>query len=155
MESTPSARRDLIALSNGRNADRFLLDNGCDMRVRVFRSIPPSFQSQACAVSRRPAHFTCDLNSSVMKFPRIFEWKIFKATRDGTKAHVSLGGTQTITCPSCGSRRIHQSRRKGLLEKCILAAIFARPFRCERCDERFFALSLKKVPNGSRIKEVL
>jgi hypothetical protein len=68
-ESMSSARSDLIALANGRNADRFLLDNGCDMRVRIFRSIPPSFQSQACAVSRRPAHFTCEFKFQCNEIP--------------------------------------------------------------------------------------
>jgi hypothetical protein len=43
-----------------------------------------------------------------------------------------------ICCPNCDSARIHQSRRKGIVEKVILALLFVRPFRCERCDERFF-----------------
>jgi hypothetical protein len=53
----------------------------------------------------------------------------------------------TIKCPSCGSHRIHQSRRKGVWEKCALAMIVVRPFRCERCDQRFFAWSPSAVPN--------
>jgi len=36
-------------------------------------------------------------------------------------------------CSLCHSVRIHQSRRVGFLEKTILAVIFVRPFRCERC----------------------
>ena len=43
-----------------------------------------------------------------------------------------------ICCPNCESARIHLSRRKGFLEKGILAMIFIRPFRCEECDDRFF-----------------
>ena len=46
-----------------------------------------------------------------------------------------------ICCPNCESARIHQSKRKGIVEKVILALLFVRPFRCERCDERFFRLS--------------
>jgi DNA-directed RNA polymerase subunit RPC12/RpoP len=47
-----------------------------------------------------------------------------------------------MQCPECGSKRIHLSRRKGLLEKGILASFFLRPFRCQRCDFRFFRLSI-------------
>ncbi len=53
-------------------------------------------------------------------------------------------------CPLCHSERIHQSRRKGILEKIMLAVLFVRPFRCERCDCRFFRWSLSENPNASR-----
>jgi hypothetical protein len=53
-------------------------------------------------------------------------------------------------CPRCQSERIHQSRRKGILERVLLAAIFVRPFRCERCDDRFFRWSFSDNPNASR-----
>jgi predicted Zn-ribbon and HTH transcriptional regulator len=55
-----------------------------------------------------------------------------------------------ISCPNCESARIHQSRRKGIVEKVILAMLFVRPFRCERCDQRFFRRSIATEPNGSR-----
>lgn len=54
-----------------------------------------------------------------------------------------------MNCPSCQSQRIHQSRRRGILEKGILGAIFVRPFRCEKCDVRFFRWSLAANPNVS------
>ena len=59
----------------------------------------------------------------------------------------ALGEIQMIRCPSCDCRRTHRSRSKGLLEKWLLAMICVRPFRCEQCDERFFAWSLRKIPN--------
>jgi hypothetical protein len=62
--------------------------------------------------------------------------------------HFSVLETQKIRCPSCDSHRIHQSRRKGLLEKWLLAMIFVRPFRCERCDLRFFTWSVKRIPDA-------
>jgi DNA-directed RNA polymerase subunit RPC12/RpoP len=55
-----------------------------------------------------------------------------------------------MQCPECGSKRVHLSRRKGLLEKGILASIFFRPFRCEKCDVRFFRLSFASHANHSR-----
>ncbi len=55
-----------------------------------------------------------------------------------------------IGCPTCQSGRIHQSRRKGILERGILAVIFVRPFRCERCDSRFYRWSMSANPNSSR-----
>ena len=54
-----------------------------------------------------------------------------------------------ISCPSCRGERIHQSRRNGFLEKVILAMIFVRPFRCEKCDDRFFRGSFSTNPNAS------
>jgi len=52
-----------------------------------------------------------------------------------------------IFCPHCESARIHQSRRKGIVEKIILATLFIRPFRCEYCDSRFFRWSYSTNPN--------
>ena len=46
-----------------------------------------------------------------------------------------------MNCPSCQSQRIHHSRRRGLLEKVIFAIALVRPFRCEKCDLRFFRWS--------------
>jgi len=55
-----------------------------------------------------------------------------------------------LSCPLCHSKRIHRSKRKGILEQGILAVLFVRPFRCERCDYRFFRWSLAANPNASR-----
>jgi transposase-like protein len=55
-----------------------------------------------------------------------------------------------IGCPLCRSGRIHQSRRKGIIERGILAVIFVRPFRCERCDSRFYRWSFSANHNSSR-----
>lgn len=47
-----------------------------------------------------------------------------------------------MSCPLCHSKRIHRSKRRGIMERGILAMIFVRPFRCERCDFRFFRWSV-------------
>ena len=52
-----------------------------------------------------------------------------------------------MSCPLCRSKRIHRSKRKGIIEQVILAMIFIKPFRCERCDYRFFRWSLSANPN--------
>jgi len=54
-----------------------------------------------------------------------------------------------ICCPNCDSARIHLSRRRGFLEKGILAMIFVRPFRCEKCDDRFFHWSFNANPTAA------
>jgi len=55
-----------------------------------------------------------------------------------------------ISCPQCESGRIHQSRRKGFFERGILTMLLIRPFRCEKCDCRFFRWSITSNPNASR-----
>jgi len=55
-----------------------------------------------------------------------------------------------LNCPLCHSKRIHRSKRKGIIERGILAMIFVRPFRCERCDLRFFRWSPASNHNASR-----
>jgi hypothetical protein len=54
------------------------------------------------------------------------------------------------SCPECESSKIHQSRRRGIVERALFAAIFVRPFRCERCDARFYRWSLSANPQPSR-----
>jgi C4-type Zn-finger protein len=55
-----------------------------------------------------------------------------------------------LSCPLCHSKRIHRSKRKGLIERVILAMVFIRPFRCERCDYRFFRRSFSSNPDPAR-----
>ena len=45
---------------------------------------------------------------------------------------------QLPICPSCGSRKVHRSRRKGPHEWVLHSLLFQSPYRCEACDERFF-----------------
>ena len=46
-----------------------------------------------------------------------------------------------LNCPLCQSRRIHRSKRKGVLERTVLAMLLVRPCRCDSCDHRFFRSS--------------
>lgn len=54
-----------------------------------------------------------------------------------------------LNCPLCHSKRIHRSKRKGIVEQGILALVFVRPFRCERCDFRFFRWSFYYNSNST------
>jgi predicted Zn-ribbon and HTH transcriptional regulator len=54
-----------------------------------------------------------------------------------------------LRCPLCHSERIHRSKRKGMMKRSLLAMIFVRPFRCERCDFRFFRWLFTAKPNAS------
>jgi hypothetical protein len=55
-----------------------------------------------------------------------------------------------MSCPWCHSERIHQSKRKGILERGFLTMLFFKPFRCETCDRRFFRWSFTANRNASR-----
>jgi predicted Zn-ribbon and HTH transcriptional regulator len=54
-----------------------------------------------------------------------------------------------LRCPLCHSERIHRSKRKRIMKRSLLAMISVRPFRCERCDFRFFRWSFTAKPNAS------
>lgn len=52
-------------------------------------------------------------------------------------------------CPECKTRRICRSRRRGFAERILLTMVFVRPFRCVKCDARFFRWSpLGEVPTS-------
>jgi len=55
-----------------------------------------------------------------------------------------------LSCPLCQSERIHKSRRQGVVEKTVMAMIFLRPFRCLRCDSRFFRWTFSANTQASR-----
>ena len=42
------------------------------------------------------------------------------------------------TCPKCSSRDVRRSKRKGFLERTVLDLAALRPYRCRKCDHRFF-----------------
>jgi transposase-like protein len=41
-------------------------------------------------------------------------------------------------CPSCASTATHRSKRRGLAEQILHAALFISPYRCNACDKRYF-----------------
>src|ERR1700689_1868255 len=41
-------------------------------------------------------------------------------------------------CPFCGAAKFGRSRRKGLFEQTILLLTTIRPYRCDRCERRFY-----------------
>jgi hypothetical protein len=45
-------------------------------------------------------------------------------------------------CPLCGSTNIHRSKRKGIAENVACRVTPIRPFRCNNCDRRMYALEL-------------
>jgi len=42
-----------------------------------------------------------------------------------------------ISCPQCGSKNVHRTERKGILERAFLYPLGFRAYRCEACDKRF------------------
>lgn len=49
--------------------------------------------------------------------------------------------TVDLTCPSCGSRRIRRSHRRGFVERIGLRFLWMRPFHCLDCYKRFYSHS--------------
>jgi transposase-like protein len=55
------------------------------------------------------------------------------------------GNGSFMTCPLCASEHLHRSRGRGIYERILLRAIGKYPYRCDECDERFYA-QRPKVP---------
>lgn len=53
------------------------------------------------------------------------------------------------TCPACGSDGVHRSKRRGWER--LLTPLPGRPYRCHKCDHRFYALADESV---ERFREV-
>jgi hypothetical protein len=49
-----------------------------------------------------------------------------------------------IRCPCCGSAEVRRSARKNFFEAALLVFLLTRPFRCENCCHRFYALVFRK-----------
>jgi hypothetical protein len=47
-------------------------------------------------------------------------------------------------CPRCTSREVHTSPRKTFFETAVLRLLYVRPFRCESCRNRFYALACRR-----------
>jgi hypothetical protein len=58
---------------------------------------------------------------------------------------------RTRKCASCGSLRVHSSRRKSIPDW-LAGALLLKPFRCADCEERYYDFFwAKKAPGtGSR-----
>ena len=55
-----------------------------------------------------------------------------------------------LSCPFCQSERVHRSRRSGILERGLMAMIFLKPYRCLKCDARFFRWTFYANTQASR-----
>lgn len=47
-------------------------------------------------------------------------------------------------CPTCRSVEVRRSARKNSFEVALLPFLFARPFRCESCGNRFYGLAFRR-----------
>jgi len=52
------------------------------------------------------------------------------------------------SCPSCGSKLVGRSRRRGLIESLILPLLFIRPYRCEECHYRYLGIAGQRRENS-------
>ena len=54
-----------------------------------------------------------------------------EARRKRVKQHVHR-------CPSCQSREVERTARRGILERVFLLLVGQRPYRCLNCHRRFY-----------------
>ena len=65
------------------------------------------------------------------------------------KEPLSFLYTHPSFCPFCQSRAISRSRRRGLIDRFILAPLMVRPYRCRDCGMRYKSFSFRKKPASS------
>lgn len=65
-----------------------------------------------------------------------------------------MKGSLKRSCPHCRSQETSRSHRRGLIEKYLLPSIRVRPYRCARCDARFYALSQGEEQTSSATTKV-
>jgi hypothetical protein len=72
--------------------------------------------------------------------------------RNGLLLAVHIGSEEpsVMSCRQCHGKRVHQSRRTGVIERRILSLILVRPFRCEECDFRFYRWSFSAHTKSAR-----
>jgi hypothetical protein len=70
------------------------------------------------------------------------------------RRHLVLHLSSIRNCPDCHSGNVRRSVRWGILETSVLPLLMLRPFRCEKCDCRyfglFFAARTRKRKGGSQ-----
>jgi hypothetical protein len=53
-------------------------------------------------------------------------------------------------CPTCHSVEVRGSSRRNSFEVVLLRLLFARPFRCENCGNRFYGLAFRRRVSAPR-----
>jgi len=51
-------------------------------------------------------------------------------------------------CPRCGSSWVCRAYRIGVVERHLLRALHLSPYRCDRCDRRFYRRSATHLRKG-------
>ena len=52
-----------------------------------------------------------------------------------------MNGPLKRSCPNCSSLEVFRSHRRGFIERYVLLPLRMRPYRCIKCDTRFYALA--------------
>ena len=100
----------------------------------LVRCTPPGFQAGPIRSTLRQAHYNGllqTLDSGPMKESFSFLY------------------THPSFCPFCQSQAISRSRRRGLIDRLILAPLMVRPYRCRDCGMRYKSFSFRKKPPSS------
>src|SRR5579863_6155075 len=54
-------------------------------------------------------------------------------------------------CPCCGSHTFWRSNQRGIIERFFLNLLRIRPYRCSRCDNRFYSRSVSRRISKGRL----
>jgi DNA-directed RNA polymerase subunit RPC12/RpoP len=54
-----------------------------------------------------------------------------------------------FSCPHCRSEEVFRSHRRGFIERYLLPPFRMRPYRCIKCDTRFYSLSHSQTEDSS------
>jgi len=61
---------------------------------------------------------------------------------------IRFGAVRPVShCPSCNGSSTYRSRRHGAFEMILARVLLLYPYRCERCDLRFYIFGQRRRPD--------
>jgi hypothetical protein len=69
--------------------------------------------------------------------------------RERVASDLPVPSDEPSLCPNCAGKDIRRSRRQGFFERYLLPVARLRPYRCDDCDQRFYAKRRRNCQNWS------
>jgi uncharacterized C2H2 Zn-finger protein len=121
-------------LLDGRNATARIMDNTSLPRRQNEILVEAGSFPASCRLLRSPRAY--DIIAGILGRRRRFSADVMDPTP--AKTNVAKRQAHVLSCPQCGLENPHRMERRGFLEKRIYSIFGYFPWRCSRCESRFY-----------------